>query len=73
MQSTKLNLFNPFLSDPELDKQHNLAQEIIFYGESRFRSVLIAYNQSDNRKRTWMTRYIDQELVCDVLELVKVF
>ena len=63
MKSMKLNLFDPFNTNPDLDKFQSWAQEIVFYGESRFRSILIAYNQAEVHKKAWMTRYIDQELV----------
>jgi hypothetical protein len=63
MSTTKLTLFNPLSSSPELAKQHSLAQETVFYGESRFRSILITFNQADDKKKKWMTKSIHQELV----------
>jgi hypothetical protein len=51
MSSTKLNLFDPFITRPELTARQHLSQEIIYYGESWFRSIMIACNQVDNEKK----------------------
>lgn len=56
-----LSLYNPFSSD--LSEEHDHAQRIIFYAESRFRSMLIAYNQADHSKRGWMTFFLCMESV----------
>jgi hypothetical protein len=63
MASTSLNLFNPFIADPDVHKLQAQAQEVVYYGESRFRSILIACNQADVHKKTWMAGYIHRELV----------
>lgn len=57
-----LNLYNPFSSD--LSEEHDHAQRIIFYAESRFRSILIAYNQADQSRRGLMTNFLRLESVC---------
>jgi hypothetical protein len=49
----------------ELARDHELVQEVVYYGDSRFRSLLVAYNQADRLKRTWMMRYLHMELVCE--------
>ena len=64
MASKMLTLYDPFKIDTDLTKEQHCAQEMIYYGESRFRSILINYNQAEIRKKTWMTRYIHKELVC---------
>lgn len=66
MASKLLTLYDPFKIDADLAKQQQYAQEILYYGESRFRSILINYNQADIRKKTWMTQYIHMELVCRI-------
>jgi hypothetical protein len=72
MSSTKLNLFDPFITRPELTARQHLSQEIIYYGESWFRSIMIACNQADNEKKVWMTKYIQLELVYDMNKIVGV-
>ena len=42
---------------------HELAQEVVYYGKSRFRLVLVAYNQVDLSKRGWIMRDMHMELV----------
>jgi hypothetical protein len=66
MSASELKPFDPLSASPDLLRQQHLAQEIVFYGESRFRSILIAYNQSNDRKKYWMMVLIRQELVCTV-------
>ena len=63
MSVTKLNLFNPMSSRPDLAGQQNLAQEIVFYAESCFQCILIAFNQANDNKKKWMSEFIHQELV----------
>jgi len=58
-----ITLYDPFKIDLDLVKDQQFAQEIIYYGESRFRSILISYNQADIRKKTWMMKFIHMELV----------
>jgi len=66
MASKMLTLYDPFKIDADLAKEQRHAQEMIYYGESCFRSILITYNQADIRKKTWMTKYIHMELVCRI-------
>jgi len=49
----------------ELARDHELVQKVVYYGNSRFQSLLVAYNQADQLKRTWMMRYLHMELVCE--------
>ena len=64
MASQLLTLYDPFKIDANLTKEQHYSQEMIYYGESRFRSILINYNQANICKKTWMTKYIHKELVC---------
>jgi hypothetical protein len=66
MSNPQLTVFDPFSQRDDLTEQQLLAQEVVFYGESRFRSILITYNQSSREKQSWMTGMIDQELVCQI-------
>lgn len=63
MSSTMISLFNPSFTSEDLAREHDLAQEIIFYCESRLRSALISYNQADKKKKIWMIEYLHSELV----------
>ena len=69
MASQILTLYDPFKIDANLTKEQHHAQEMIYYGESHFRSILINYIQADIRKKVWMTKYIHKELVCH-MELI---
>ena len=73
MSSKMFTLYDPFKIDLDLVKEQQFAQEIIYYGESRFRSILINYNQADVRKKMWMTKYIHKELVRRIGLLYKTF
>jgi len=63
MSTTNLTLFNSLSTSTDLAVQLSLAQELVYYGESRFRSILIAFNQADDKKKKWMTKPIHNELV----------
>lgn len=73
MSSKKFTLYDPFKIDLDLLQEQQFAQEIIYYGESRFRSILISYNQADVRKKMWMTNYIHKELVRRIGLVYKTF
>jgi hypothetical protein len=66
MASTSLNLFNPFITNPDIHKLQAQAQEVVYYGELRFRLILIACSQAEIHKKRWITGYIHQELVVTI-------
>jgi len=57
-----ISLFCPFSLKEDLLKEHTIAQEVVYYCDSRFRSILVAYNQADATKRQWMVKEIQNEL-----------
>jgi len=73
MSSKKFTLYDPFKIDLDLVKEQQFAQRIIYYGELRFRSILISYNQADIHKKMWMTKYIHKELVRCISLVYKTF
>ena len=58
-----ITIFNIASSNPDLLDNQSLAQELIYYTESRFRSALISYNQANPEKRSWMKKLFLLELV----------
>ena len=63
MSANDICLFSLSNVDDLLSQQHAVAQEVIYYCESRFRAILAAYNQADDRKKQWMIDMIEHELV----------
>jgi len=65
-----ISLFCPFNLKEDLLKEQTIAQEVVYYCDSRFRSILVAYNQADATKRQWMVKEIQNELEsCHLLHL----
>jgi len=58
----KICLFCPFNLKEDLLKEQTIAQEVVYYCDSRFRSILVAYNQAAATKRQWMVKEIQNEL-----------
>ena len=63
MDLPKLTIFNPFLVENDVPELQSLAQELVYYAESRFRSILIAYNQATKDKHHLMSQYLGAEVV----------
>jgi len=58
-----ISLFRPFNLKADILKEQKIAQEVVYYCESRFRSILLSYNQADDtKKRQWMMKGIQNEL-----------
>ena len=57
-----ISLFCPFNLKEDLLKEQTIAQEVVYYCDSRFRSILVAYNQAAATKRQWMVKEIQNEL-----------
>ncbi|KAM6490261.1 hypothetical protein JOM56_014238 [Amanita muscaria] len=55
MSNNTLAIFNPFaLQSGSNQAIHSLTQEIIWYGESRFRQALLAIYQANPERQRWM-------------------
>jgi len=66
MPSASIRLFNPFNLQHGSDQEwHKKLQEVIYYGDSRFRQALADINRSDSRHHLWMQSCLKDELVCD--------
>lgn len=56
--------FNPFrLHNGSSRVNQTQIQEIVYYTESRFRKILPAIHQADNRNKIWMEKILNHELV----------
>ena len=69
MSSLNLTVFNPFSGQGDVPELQSLAQELVYYAESRFRSILISYNQSPDKKRLAMAQFLGAEVVSIVLDV----
>jgi len=68
MPSASIRLFNPFNLQHSSDQQwHRKVQEVIYYGDSRFRQALADISKSDSRHQLWMQSCLKDELVWEFL------
>ena len=68
MPSASIHLFNPFNLQHGSDQEwHRKLQEVIYYGDSRFRQALADISKSDSRHHLWMQKCLQDELVCEFL------
>jgi len=68
MPSASIRLFNPFDLQHGSDQEwHRKLQEVIYYGDSRFRQALADISKSDSRHHLWMQNCLKDELVCEFL------
>jgi hypothetical protein len=57
--------FDPFnLQRGSDERWHAKVQEIIYYGDSRFRQALADISLADHRHQGWMQSCLQRELVC---------
>lgn len=64
MSSASIRRFNPFDLQHGSDQQwHTKVQEVIYYGDSRFRQALADISKADSRHQLWMQRCLKEELV----------
>ncbi|KAF8965104.1 hypothetical protein BDZ97DRAFT_1813684 [Flammula alnicola] len=64
MSSHSIRTFNPFNLQHGSNKNwHIKVQEVIYYGESRFRQALAVITKSDGRHQEWMQRCLQRELM----------
>ncbi len=65
--SPTIRTFNPFNLQHGSDQEwHVKVQEIVYYGDSRFRQALAHISKADNRHQEWMQQCLQDELVCDL-------
>jgi hypothetical protein len=64
MSNNTLTAFNPFaLSSGSKQDDHLKMQEVIYYGESRFRQALIKISTAHADLQRWMQKWLQTELV----------
>ena len=64
MSPSSIHTFNPFnLQQGSQQEWHIKLQEVIYYGESRFRQATASINTADGRRQGWMQECLQQELV----------
>jgi hypothetical protein len=67
MSSASIRTFNPFDVQHGSDqKWHERVQEIIYYGDSRFRQALAHISKADPKHHLWMQMCLKEELVCQL-------
>jgi len=65
MAPSSINVFRPFnLQHDRGEDLYLLLQQVIYYGESRFRAAAAKIIQADVRHHGWMQRCLQQEVVC---------
>jgi hypothetical protein len=74
MAPTSIKAFRPFnLQHGEGHNLHVRLQEVIYYGESRFRAAAARIIKADDRHQGWMQACLQQEVVCVIFVIVKLF
>lgn len=64
MSPSSIHTFDPFnLQQGSQQEWHIKLQEVIYYGESRFRQATASINTADGRRQGWMQECLQQELV----------
>lgn len=58
-----ISLFNPFSLKKESEYQSHKIQEVIYYAEARFRSILVDISRTDIDRIKWTLRLLQRELV----------
>ena len=65
MAPTSITAFRPFnLQHDEGENLYVRLQQVIYYGESRFRAAVARIIKADVRHHGWMQTCLQQELVC---------
>ena len=66
MFPTTISPFDPFnLKYASSNDRHIFIQEIIYYGDSRFRQALADMTKADDRHQMWMQGVLQHEVVCN--------
>ena len=63
MLKPSIRVFKLFSVDGRSDLLHRETQEIIYYGESRFRHMAAKIFQADAQHRAWMQDALQEEVV----------
>ena len=64
MSSQALRTFNPFnLYHGSHRQNHVLAQEVVYYGESRFRHILRVISNAEANRQKWLQQWLHREVV----------
>ena len=63
MSKPSIRVFKPFCADGHNDVFHHKIQEIIYYGESRFRHMAAQIFRADAQHRAWMQDALQEEVV----------
>lgn len=67
MSSNTIQPFNALSPNNGADRQHHVAaQETIYYGESRFRQILITIAKETTDRQRWLQSRLHRELVGDL-------
>lgn len=70
MPSRTLSLFSLFsLQQGSKTKDHRWTQEVVWYGESRFREALLHIIKAEDRHQQWMQHYLQEETVSMIMHL----
>jgi hypothetical protein len=70
MLAQSIHRFNPFALQHGSNLQtHEKVQEIIFYAESRFWTILTNLSNADQECQTWTQNLLQRELVCSAFGL----
>ena len=71
MPPTSIKAFRPFsLQHDDGDNFYIQLQQVIYYGESRFRAILAKIIQTDVRHHHWMQECLQQEVVCFLSRII---
>jgi hypothetical protein len=64
-----ISLLNPFSFKEDMLNEDicDVIQEVIYYGESRFRVILNAISKADIDKQIWTQLLLRRELVCNIV------
>lgn len=67
MSSQTIQPFNALSPNHASDRQkHVSTQEIIYYGESRFRQILTCISKATADRQQWLQQRLHRELVSDL-------
>ena len=70
MPVQSIHHFNPFVLQHGSNLQtHQKVQEIIWYAESRFWTILMKISNADREGQAWMQNLLQRELVCSAFGL----
>lgn len=70
MPSRTLSLFSLFsLQQGSKARDHRRIQEVVWYGESRFREALLHIIKAEDRHQQWMQHYLQEETVRIVIHV----